>query len=167
MGAHHFDIAQWGLGMDDSGPVEIIPPADEKAGVGVRYRYANGVEMTHGGPGGVTFIGTKGLIQVDRRLLVSIPETILQEPLGEEDVHLGEATNHHQDWLDCIKSRRRPIADVEIGARSVTVCHLGNLAYWNHRKLHWDPQAWRFVGDDAANQWLDCQRRDPWQLPKV
>jgi hypothetical protein len=82
-------------------------------------------------------------------------------------VHLPEAPNHHQDWLDCILSRKRPIADVEIGARSVTVCHLGNLAYWNRRTLHWDPQAWRFVGDDQANTWLDRERRDPWQLPKI
>jgi predicted dehydrogenase len=165
-GAHHYDIAQWGLGMDNSGPVEIIPPEDEKATVGLRYRYANGVEMIHGGPSGVTFIGTRGLIQVDRGLLVSVPEKILKEPLGRRDVHLPEASGHHQDWLDCIKSRKRPIADVEIGARSVTVCHLGNLAYWNHRTLHWDPQAWQIVGDPEASTWLDRERRDPWQLPK-
>src|SRR5206468_4205648 len=88
MGAHHFDIAQWGLGMDASGPVEILPPEDQRAHVGVRYRYANGVEMVHGGPGGVTFIGTNGLIQVDRDRLLSVPESILKEPLGEDDVHL-------------------------------------------------------------------------------
>src|SRR5262249_21319037 len=118
-GAHHYDIAQWGLGMDDSGPIEIIPPEDEKATVGLRYRYAKGVEMIHGGPSGVTFTGTKGLIQVDRNRLISVPETIIKEPLGRRDVHLPEADNHHQDWLDCIQSRKRPIADVEIGARSV------------------------------------------------
>ncbi len=167
-GAHHYDIAQWGLGMDDSGPVEIIPPEDEKAEVGLRYRYANGVEMIHGGPSGVTFTGTKGLIHVDRNRLISVPDTILKEPLGRRDVHLPEAANHHQDWLDCIASRKRPIADVEIGARSVTVCHLGNLAYWNRRTLRWDPQSWRFVNDDQANSsWLDRDRRDPWQLPKI
>jgi hypothetical protein len=58
-------------------------------------------------------------------------------------------------------------ADVEIGARSVTVCHLGNLAYWNHRPLHWDPQHWQFVGDAEANQWLDREHRDPWKLPSL
>jgi Oxidoreductase family, C-terminal alpha/beta domain len=56
---------------------------------------------------------------------------------------------------------------VEIGARSVTVCHLGNLAYWNHRKLRWNPAEWRFVDDAEANKWLDRERRDPWQLPRV
>jgi predicted dehydrogenase len=166
-GAHHYDIAQWGLDMDGSGPVEVIPPRDENARVGLRYRYANGVEMIHGGPSGVTFVGTKGIIQVDRQRLVSVPEAILEEPLGDKDVHLPQAANHHQDWLDCIKSRRRPIAEVEVGARSVTVCHLGNLAYWNRRTLRWDPQAWRFVGDDEANTWLDRDRRGPWQLPKI
>jgi len=74
MGAHHFDIAQWALDMDRSGPVEIIPPDDEKATVGLRLRYANGVELIHGGPSGATFIGTSGVIHVDRDKLVSVPK---------------------------------------------------------------------------------------------
>jgi predicted dehydrogenase len=164
-GAHHFDIAQWGLDMDESGPVEILPPDDPQAEVGVRFRYANGVEMIHGGPGGITFVGTDGLISVDRDRLVSVPEEILKEPLGEKDVHLRKSPGHRQDWLDGIRSRQRPICDVEIGARSVTVCHLGNLAYWYRRRLRWDPKAWTFVGDDEAKTWLDRERRDPWQLP--
>jgi predicted dehydrogenase len=166
-GAHHFDIAQWGLGMDDSGPVQIIPPEDPKAKRGVKYIYANGVEMIHGPGGGVQFIGTAGEITVNRGTLSSKPETIIQEKLGEKDVHLYKSPGHQRDWLDCVRSRKRPICDVEIGARSVTVCHLGNLAYWNHRKLTWDPKAWQFVGDNEANTWLDRERRDPWQLPKV
>jgi len=166
-GAHHFDIAQWGLGMDHSGPVEIIPPEDPNAEKGVKYVYANGVEVIHGGPGGVNFVGTDGEIFVNRGKLRSDPEDIIKEPLGSGDVHLYESPGHQRDWLNCIRSRRRPICDVEIGARSVTVCHLGNLAYWNHRKLRWDPENWRFVDDQEANQWLDRKRRDPWQLPEV
>jgi predicted dehydrogenase len=166
-GAHHFDIAQWGLDMDHSGPVEIIPPRDEKATKGIKYIYANGVEMIHGGPSGITFIGTEGLISVDRDHLTSVPDKILKEPLGEKDVHLYESPGHQQNWLDCIKSRERPIADVEIGARSVTVCHLGNLVYWNRKRLKWDPSAWRFIDDADANTWLDRPRRDSWQLPEV
>ncbi len=164
-GAHHFDIAQWGLGMDDSGPVEVIPPEDDRATKGLRYVYPNGVEMFHGGPFGVTFVGTEGLIHVNRQRLVSLPEKILKEPLGEGDVRLPEAPSHQEDWLRCIRSRGRPIADVEVGARSVTVCHLGNLSYWNRRRLRWDPQGWAFVGDREADSWLDRERRDPWQLP--
>jgi predicted dehydrogenase len=166
-GAHHFDIAQWGLGMDDSGPVEIIPPDDPKATRGLRYLYANGVEMIHGPGGGVNFVGTEGEITVNRGKLSSNPEGIIKEPLTEKDVRLYKSPGHQRDWLECIKTRKRPICDVEIGARSVTVCHLGNLAYWNHRKLRWDPKEWTFIGDAEANKWLDRERRDPWQLPTV
>ena len=165
MGAHHYDIAQWALDMDRSGPVEIIPPEDPKATRGVRYVYANGVEMIHGGPGGCVFEGTEGKLHINRGHLSSEPESIIEEPLADDEVHLYKSPGHHRDWLNAIRSRERPVADVEIGARSVTVCHLGNLAYWNHRKLKWDPEAWRFVDDDEADGWLDRPRRNPWQLP--
>jgi predicted dehydrogenase len=167
MGAHHFDIAQWALDMDRSGPVKIIPPADPKAETGVRFLYANGIEMEHGGPGGCVFYGEKGKLHIDRDTLTSEPESIVKEPLGKDDVHLYESPGHHRDWIDCIKSRKRCICDVEIGARSVTVCHLGNLAYWYHRTLTWDPAGWKFVGDAEANTWRDRPRRAPWQLPKA
>lgn len=167
MGAHHYDIAQWALGMDESGPVEIIPPENPKSGTGVKYIYENGVEMSHGGPSGCVFVGTKGKLHIDRGLLTSEPESIVKEPLGKEEVHLYESPGHHRDWINCIRSRRRPVADVEIGARSVTIVHLGNLAYWHGRKLRWDPRSWKFVGDEEANGWMDRERRDPWQLPTV
>ncbi|MFO0960694.1 MAG: Gfo/Idh/MocA family oxidoreductase [Isosphaeraceae bacterium] len=165
-GAHHFDIAQWGLGMDESGPVEIIPPEDPKEMQGLRYKYANGVEVIHGGPG-VTFVGTTGVISVDRGRINSVPVKLLEEVLGEHDVHLYKSPGHHQDWLDCIKSRKRPICDVEVGARSVTVCHLGNIAYWTRKALKWDPKEWKLVGDQSAAQWLDRERRAAYQLPTV
>ncbi len=167
MGAHHYDIAQWCLGMDESGPVEITPPDDPKAQSGVKFTYANGVVLTHGGPGGSSFTGTNGTLRIDRGHLSSDPESIVKEPLGEKDVHLYESPGHHRDWLNCIRNRKRPVADVEIGARSVALVILGNLAYWNHRSLKWDPQAWKFTGDDEVNKWLDRERRDPWQLPAV
>ena len=74
---------------------------------------------------------------------------------------------HHRNWLDCIRSRNRPLADVEIGARSVAITILGNLAYWNGRHLRWDPAKWAFVDDAEANRWLDRERRGPWQLPAI
>lgn len=166
-GAHHFDIAQWGLGMDKSGPVEIIPPADEKAKSGVRYIYANGVEVVHGPGGGVQFIGSDGEITVNRGKLESKPAEIIKITLTDKDVHLYASPGHQRDWLNCIRTRKQPICDVEIGARSVTVCHLGNLAYWNHRKLRRDPKEWVFIDDEAANKWLDRERREAYQLPKV
>jgi predicted dehydrogenase len=174
-GAHHFDIAQWGLGMDESGPVEIIPPTDPKAGHGVKYVYANGVPVIHAEeyePGkkvnGVAFIGSTGKVFVNRGYLASDPVEISKEPIGEKDVHLYKSPGQQRDWLDCVKSRKRPICDVEIGARSVTVCHLGNIAYWTHKTIKWDPKAWKFVDPDSeVARWFDRERRDPYQLPKV
>jgi predicted dehydrogenase len=162
-GAHHFDIAQWGLGMDDSGPVEIIPPEDPKASTGVRFVYASGVQVVHGKCGGVLFVGTDGEIFVNRGKFWTNPEGLDKDPIPENGVHLYQSTDHYQDFLDCVKTRKRPICDVEIGCRSVTVCHLGNLAYWYRRTLHWDPVKERFEGDAEANTWLDRQRRPPWQ----
>jgi len=169
-GAHHFDIAQWGLGMDESGPIEIIPPENPKSGIGVRFIYENGAEVIHGGwttpdgksIGGVNFVGETGSIHVDRGQLQSWPDAVVKEPLRPTEKPLYKSPGHHQDWFDCIRSRKRPICDVEIGARSVTVCHLGNLAYWYGRPLKWDPKHWRFVNDKEADSWRDRQRRAPW-----
>ncbi len=167
MGAHHYDIVQWCLGMDESGPVEILPPLVPNSDHGVTYRYADGVVMVHGGPSGCTFTGTKGTLRIDREHLSSDPASIVEDPLNAKGVHLEKSPGHHRNWLDCIRSRKRPLADVEIGARSVAITILGNLAYWNHRPLRWDPAKWEFVDDPEANRWLDRERRDPWQLPAV
>ena len=161
-GAHHFDIAQWGLGMDDSGPIEIIPPDDPKAWTGVRFIYATGAEVIHGTSGGVRFVGADGEILVNRGKFKITPETLDREPSAEDSVQLYKSTDHYQDFLDCVKSRKRPICDVEIGCRSATVCHLGNLAYWYRRTLRWDPVKERFIGDAEANTWLARARRAPW-----
>ncbi len=166
-GAHHFDIAQWGLGMDESGPVEIYPP-DGKDIKKLTYKYANGVTMYHGGLAGysfgVVFVGERGKVCVDRGKFKTDPEEIGKEPIGPNDIHLYASKNHHYDWVDCIRSRKRPICDVEIGCRSVTVCHLGNLAYWHKRPLKWDPAQEKFIGDNQANTWLDRERRNPWRV---
>jgi predicted dehydrogenase len=165
IGAHEFDIVQWALGRDGSGPVEVIPPDDPEATQGLKFVYDDGVELVHGGPGGIVFEGTKGKIFLKRSGMVAEPEEVAKEPLGADEVHLYKSPGHHRDWIDCIGSRKRPICDVEIGVRSVSVCHLANLAYWNHRRLKWNPAEEQFVGDAEANTWLDRERRDPWQLP--
>lgn len=168
-GAHHFDIAQWGLDMDKSGPVEVIPPDEkDKSGKGTKFIYANGVEVIHASCGGILFEGTNGKILVNRGKLSSDAEAILKEPLTDKDFRLPPTPGHMEEWLECIREGkgRRPVCDVEVGARSVTVCHLGNLAYWNRQKMKWDPQAWKF-GDEAQNKWLDRERRGPYQLPDI
>jgi len=164
-GAHHFDIAQWGLGMDDSGPVEIIPPADPKANRGVRYIYANGVEMIHGDSGGVLFIGTEGKILVNRGKFEATPAALGEAPLGDNAIRLYKSYSPYEGFLlDCMRSRKKPICDVEIGCRSVTVCHLGNLAYWNHRHLYWDPEKERFVNDKESQPVAGPPQACPWKV---
>jgi predicted dehydrogenase len=168
MGAHHYDVAQWCLGMDDSGPVEVIPPDAADAQSGVEFRYANGVVMTHGGPGGCVFTGERGTLRIDRGVLTSDPASIVTEPLGPDEVHLPASPGHHRNWIDCVRSRKRPVADVEIGARSVAIPILGNLAYWHRRRFKWDPVKWQFDGDAEANRdYLDRERREGWELPTV
>jgi predicted dehydrogenase len=172
-GAHHFDIAQWALGMDDSGPTDIIPPPGPPPGITttpnpdegqtLRYRYSNGVEMIHGGANGILFTGTDGKIEVNRGYFRTWPDSIGQQPILPSDVHLYECSDHRQNWLDCIRTRTRPIADVEIGCRSVSVCHLGNIAYWTGRHIKWDPLNEQILDDDAAAHWLDRPKRGPWR----
>ena len=176
-GAHHFDIAQWALDMDKSGPVEIVPP--QKRGQGVKYVYANGVEVLHGGASGVTIFGSDGEIFVNRGKLTSKPEGIIEKPIGDDEIHLytspsGSHAGHRQDWVNCVRSRKQPNCPIEIGARTIAVCHLGNVAYLHAdtlagKSLKWDPQKWEFVGNDEANQWRDYPyaRRQGYELPTV
>jgi predicted dehydrogenase len=166
MGAHHYDIALWALELDHTGPIEIVPPDDEKALTGVRYRFESGIEIVHGGPSGCVFHGERGTLHIDRGVLTSDPPELAKEPLADTVKRLYKSPGHHRNWLDCIKSREMPVADVEFGARTVSMIHLGNLAYWHHRKFKWKPAEWKFA-DAADNQFLDLPRRDPWFLPEI
>jgi len=168
-GAHHFDIAQWGLNMDNSGPVEVLPAKGDQP---MTYKYPNGVIMEKiddlEGTSGLRFIGTKGVVAVSREWIKTDPREIADKPIPPEGrIYPTEPEDHKRDFIDCVKSRKRPIADVEIGARSVTVCHLGNLVYWNNRAIKYDPQNWQIVGDDEAAKWLDRPKRAPWRLPEL
>jgi hypothetical protein len=133
------------------------------------YRYANGIvlKLDNGNPGGAIFLGDKGKIEIFRGRVTSNPAELVEEPITDDEIHLYKSPGHMQNWLDCIKSRELPIADVEIGHRSTTVCHLGNIARWLGRKLRWDPEKEVFEGDDEANTYLDRPRRKPYQLPEV
>ncbi|MBI2946166.1 MAG: Gfo/Idh/MocA family oxidoreductase [Verrucomicrobia bacterium] len=175
-GAHHFDIAQWGLGMDESGPVEIIPADDPKANHGVRLKYANGIEVLHDMGNGVRFIGTEGKILVNRgKFELTLGETkkadstkqldeVIKEYLTDAKVRLYKSDDHKGDFLAAIRSRKPPICDVEVGARTVTVCHLVNLAYFNRQPMKWDPAKEKFVSGAGDKKWLDVPYRDPWKL---
>lgn len=162
-GAHHFDIAQWALDMDDSGPVLIEPPAGD-ATTGLKFTYANGIEMFHGGRSGCTFEGTEGTIYVDRGELSSTPKNLLDEPLGRNASRVYHAENHMLDWIECIRSRKLPICDVEIGHRTASVCQLAYIGYELRRPLKWNPKKERFAGDREANRLTDRELRAPWTL---
>jgi len=167
MGAHHYDIAQWGIDADASGPFEVVPPLDPASKRGACLRFESGVEIFHGGPSGTTFVGTSGLIHVDRGRLVPVPEDLFNKELADGDVHLPRYSNHVENWLDCIHSRERPICDVEVGARTAALCHLVNLCYHLRRPLRWDWRSWRFENDSEANGLLDKPRRPGYELPKA
>lgn len=163
MGAHHFDIAQWALDADATGPLEIHPPQGQ-AESGLRFVYAGGVEMFHGGKSGCTFEGADGTIYVDRDKLESTPESILMEPLTDSDQRVYFSDDHARNWLDCIKTRKDPICTAEIGARSAAVCHLANIGYALRRPLTWDPTKEEFPSDSEANKLLEEVVREPWKL---
>jgi len=164
-GAHMFDIAQWALGMDESGPVEFNPPT-EHAVIGLQMKYKNGIILNHANWGsecnGVQFIGTLGKIEVSREYLRSDPSNIIQIEIKPADKHLYKSDNHYQDWIDAIKNRTRPVSDVETGHRTSSLCNLANIAYQLQRPLKWNPNKEQFIGDEAANMMLSRAYRGKW-----
>ncbi|GAB3509587.1 Gfo/Idh/MocA family oxidoreductase [Spirosoma knui] len=168
-GAHMFDIAQWGLDMDNSGPVELTPPArsdaSDKSGKGLIYRYANGVEMHHKPVEGkqfCQFIGTEGEVKVARGELTTTPAALKDKVIGETEKHVYFSDNHYKDFLDAIRSRKNPISDVEVGHRTASVCTIGNIAYRLNRPLRWNPDKEKFENDAEANRLLSRPMRKEW-----
>ncbi len=163
-GAHHFDIAQWAMGMDNSGPTEIYPAGTEGYPT-LTYKYANGVVMSlgpKGFPNGLKVVGDAGEIFVSRSEVT--PDAARRFRPGPLEVNVNRGRGHDEDWIECIKTREKPICDVEIGARSATVCHLGNICQWVQRPIKWDPAKEEIIGDPEASRWLSRPYRAPWRL---
>ncbi|HEV7278643.1 MAG TPA: Gfo/Idh/MocA family oxidoreductase [Pirellulaceae bacterium] len=174
-GAHHIDIAQWALGRDESGPIEtkvvyakFHPEMWHEVSESFRlvHTYDDGIELVVGQgekdcPGGATFVGEKGEMFVTRGKITANPPEILE---AERSVKLYESRGHHKNFLDCIASGEKPICDVEIGHRSATVCHLGNIAIRMGQTIQWDPKTEKLVGDAAS--WQTRPYRSPWELPE-
>ena len=176
-GAHHLDIVQWALNMDNSGPLEItgkgqfhkdnwyeVPEKFE-----VTYTYEGDLKVIAGQdqpPGGVVFEGANGDLYVTRSKITcdKNPDILKAEIPKESRVTVSD--NHFQNWVDCIKSREKPIADVAIGHRSATVCHLGNIAVRTGRKLLWNAEREFIQGDDEAQAMLSRPYREPWELKR-
>ncbi len=186
-GIHHVDIAQWGIGADDTGPIEVegtgeFPTdgiADTATKWDVRHRYANGVTMIHADTKtalglapqmsirhgvGVLFLGTEGWVFVERGTIEAEPRSLLKEVIGPNEIQLYRSNNHQRNFLDCVKRGRRTVCPVESAVRSDTVCHLDDIAMRLGRKLRWDPVKEEFINDAEANRMLTRPLRSPWRL---
>src|SRR5262249_39326405 len=144
-------------------PPDIRSTPDPEKGPTLVYKYASGVELIHGGANGILFTGTDGKVEVNRGYFKTWPDEIGKQPIGPNDLRLYASDNHLQNWIDCIRTRRRPIADVEIGASTITVCHLGNIAYWLGRPIKWDPAKREIVDDSSATRMLSRAKRGSWR----
>jgi predicted dehydrogenase len=178
-GAHSNDMAQWALGMDGTGPVEVecleakFLPAGSLFTAATetkfRCRYANGVELvcqTAEPSVRAVFEGTEGRVEVENKgqHFKTTPASLADVKLRDDQL-LYKSDDHQQNFLDCIKSGKDPAASVEVGHRSATVCHLGNVAVrMNAKKLRWDPAKEQFVDNDEANSYIHRAMRGPWQV---
>ncbi len=190
-GAHHIDSAHWGMETEYTGPIEISGTAEfPKSGLWdvhgdfkTEALYANGVRMIVSGefPNGVKFEGTEGWIFVSRgnenvtgsdpvdrlkdpNALAASDPRIIRSVIGEDEIHLYESTSQHGNWLECIRTRREPIAPVEVAHRACSACLLHHIAMKAGRKLYWDPVRERFKNDDEANAMLSRPQRPPYTL---
>ena len=175
-GAHGVDQIQSALGMDATGPVDFYPLADAPRGA-VGWRYANGTEVRlefHQGDlqGGAMVVGEKGRMEITRNDFRCDPPNLIVERPPQEEIDKWkraqwQAKYHMQNWLDCMRSRQTPLADVEIGHCSISVCHLANITRQLNRRLRWDPETEKFSGDSEANDHVARRRREGYELPAV
>ncbi|HLO79679.1 MAG TPA: Gfo/Idh/MocA family oxidoreductase [Chitinophagaceae bacterium] len=166
-GAHMFDIAQWGLGMDESGPVQFNPPKDPAAVRGLEMIYANGVVLKHvdfGRGFGVRFVGEKGTIDISREYFDSNPANIATATIQPGETKLYVSDDHYADWLNACRKGSQPICPAETGHRSNSVCALANIAYELRRPLKFDPVKETFKGDKEANKLLLPRFREGWKI---
>lgn len=175
-GGHHPDIAQWGMGTELTGPVEIRnakgtwakdPLYNTATDFTFECLYENGVRLvvTNRARGGVTFEGSDGSVWVNRGAIETKPDHLAFADIGPSELHLYRSDNHFRNFIDCVISRKEPIAPIEQAHRSITIAHLGNIAMKVGRNLKWDPKEERILGDDVANRMLSRPMRAPWTLP--
>ena len=171
-GTHSLDQVQCALGTDETGPVEIWPESS-RMDAKVTMRYASGTLLKLEGPKrdhadlGAIFIGEKGKLEIKRGTCVADPPELLDGAPPDTAEGPGENRFHIANFLDCMRTRKRPNAHEEAGHRSTSLCHLVNMCRDLGRKLRWDPVAERFIGDDQANQLLSRPRRKGYELPRV
>jgi predicted dehydrogenase len=184
-GAHHLDIAQWGLDKDDSGPIRVTPPEDPAATEGATLHYEGGIEVIHKRGFGAHFHGENGEVKVNRGKFEfwqdgkkiagfvertddgSLESAILhvqKEYLADAKVKLYESRDHIRDFIECVQSRKKPITNEQVGGRSAICCHLMNQAYYNHAEFKWDPKALNFAEGTGKPEWLTREYRGEWKV---
>jgi predicted dehydrogenase len=179
---HHIDIANWGAGLENTGPVEIsgtgVYPLEGIYNAPVEYdflcKYANGIEMRVANASrlelgmGTTWHGDKGWIHTDRgnRLSASDPK-ILEEVIGENEIHLYKSEDHWQNFVDCVRSGNQTIAPIEVAYRAISVALLGEIAMTTGQTIHWDPEKEEITGNLRASRLLGRPYRQPWTLPTI
>lgn len=173
-GAHHIDIAHWGMGTTETGPIEVQGvgeyPAEGLWNAATNYRveckYRNGVNLivTNEFENGVKFEGDDGWVFVSRGRIDADRKSLLTERFSLNEIHLYESHDHRQDFLDRVRDRREPIAPIEQAHRTVSVAHLGNIAMQLGRKIRWDPDREQIVNDESAQRMLGRAMREPWRL---
>ncbi len=177
-GAHHNDIAQWGLDKDDTGPVAVTASGGEPSNkknsynchphFAITYNYADDVRLvtTSDGDNGNRFIGDKGWIFINRSRIGANDQALIDEPLPKDARKVYVSNDHMGNFIDGVRTRKRPICDVSTGHRSATVCHIGAISLRLGIPLRWDPAAERFVGpgSDEGNKMLAREMRSPWKL---
>jgi len=189
-GAHPLDIAQWGLGTDDTSPVRYegtgsIPEKglfDTVFAWDMECKYANGVTMHFMAPDaakplvsayrpwnthGTTFFGTEGWVSVDRGDIHTSDPKLRGLTLKPDDVHLRKTQGHPDDFIACVKSREQPISPLEAAIRSDTISHLCDIAIRLNKSIEWDPEKERVVGNSLAQAMLDRPIRAPWYLENL
>jgi len=175
-GSHHLDIAQWGMGTEHTGPIEIKGEAEfPESGLWtvhgdfrIEYTYAGGVKVicmdNKRNKQGVVFEGSDGWIYVKRGAIEASSKELLEEPIGDDGIRLHTSSSHKGNFVECIRSRALTVAPVEVAHRSCTVCLLGQIAMKHEGELKWDPVKERFIDDDAANALLSRPMRKPYSF---
>lgn len=176
---HHADIANWGMGWDDTGPIQIegsgnYPDQGIWDAATTYYfvaTYRGGVEMhvANGGNrgirGGTRWIGENGdWVWVDRGGIDASPKKLLQEHIGPDEIQLFRSPGHHREFLDCVKTRRSTITPAETAHRAASIGHLGQIAMILGRRIRWNPDTEEIIGDPAASRMLSTPMRSPWHI---